>query len=79
MPTIQQIAIANESEGGGLVVVLTTLPKHELEERGGVLKFNRENALPCPAHTHLGSTSVARNVIYHEHSLLAQACIAILA
>lgn len=32
MPTIQQIALANESEGGGLIVVLTTSPKEELED-----------------------------------------------
>ena len=32
IPTIDQIAKANMSEGGGLVVVLTTLAKEELEE-----------------------------------------------
>ena len=32
LPTIEQIAKANQSEGGGLIVVLTTLPKQEVEE-----------------------------------------------
>lgn len=32
VPVIQQIAIANESEGGGIVVVLADLEKQELEE-----------------------------------------------
>eukprot|EP01041_Mallomonas_annulata_P008177 gene8177-16802_t len=31
IPTVQQIALANASCGGGLVVILTTLPKEELE------------------------------------------------
>ena len=31
MPTIQQIALANDSCGGGIIVVLTSLPKEELE------------------------------------------------
>ena len=31
IPMIQQIALANESCSGGLIVILTTLPKEELE------------------------------------------------
>jgi hypothetical protein len=31
IPTIHQICLANESEGGGLIVILTPLPKEELE------------------------------------------------
>lgn len=32
LPTIIQICMANQSEGGGLIVVLTRLPKTELED-----------------------------------------------
>jgi hypothetical protein len=33
IPTIQQICLANESEGGGTIVILTELPKLDVEEQ----------------------------------------------
>jgi len=45
LPIIQQIALANESEGGGVVVVLAENDKNEMEETLESAIESRENAL----------------------------------
>ena len=61
MPTIEQIALANLSEGGGLIVVLTTLPKQELEDLVSCVNLR-------------GTRVVIRSGSPHLHANLRRVC-----
>eukprot|EP00602_Paraphysomonas_sp_CaronLab_P007396 CAMPEP_0185036140 /NCGR_PEP_ID=MMETSP1103-20130426/28660_1 /TAXON_ID=36769 /ORGANISM="Paraphysomonas bandaiensis, Strain Caron Lab Isolate" /LENGTH=794 /DNA_ID=CAMNT_0027573553 /DNA_START=160 /DNA_END=2544 /DNA_ORIENTATION=- len=62
IPIIQQLALANESAGGGAIVILTQCPKHELEETIHAAELNLR-----------GSDVIVRTGVPHLQSDLRKA------